>query len=38
MCSDRERVCGEVEIGSVREKRKRGRDSEPGSHKSYLLN
>ena len=26
MCSDRERVCGEIERGSVRGKRKRGSD------------
>ena len=26
MCSDRERVCGEIERGSVRGERKRGRD------------
>ena len=26
MRSDRETVCGEIERGSVREKRKRGRD------------
>ena len=26
MCSDKERVCGEIERGSVRGKRKRGRD------------
>ena len=26
MCSDRERVCGEIETGSVRRKRKRVRD------------
>ena len=28
MCSDRERVCGEIERGSVRGERKRGRDRE----------
>ena len=27
MCSDRERVCGEIERRSVRGKRKRSRDS-----------
>ena len=26
MCSDRERLCGEIERGSVRGDRKRGRD------------
>ena len=26
MCSDRERVCGEIERGSVRKERKTGRD------------
>ena len=26
MCSDRDRVCGEIERGSVRGRRKRGRD------------
>ena len=26
MCSDREKVCGEIETGSVRIERKRGRD------------
>ena len=26
MCSDKERVCGDIERGSVRGKRKRGRD------------
>ena len=27
VCSDRERVCGEIERGSVRGERKRGRES-----------
>ena len=27
MCSDRKKVCGEIETGSVHGERKRGRDS-----------